>query len=60
VHERDVGRVEAAVRESLTDAGTGAQVFVSLGRNTEARVEAPGSAYESAVAALLRDLGRSS
>jgi len=44
VHERDVGRVEAAVRESLTDNGWGAQVFVAHGRNTEARVEAPRAA----------------
>ena len=44
VHERDVGRVEAAVRESLTDNGWGAQVFVAHGRNTEARVEAPRTA----------------
>ena len=41
VHERDVGKVEAAVKESLVGAGGGAQVFVSHGRNTEARVEVP-------------------
>jgi beta-ribofuranosylaminobenzene 5'-phosphate synthase len=41
VHERDVGKVEAAVRESLSGAGRAAQVFVSHGRNTEARVEVP-------------------
>ena len=40
VHERDVGRVEAAVSEALAQSGLGAQVFVSLGRNTEAHVEA--------------------
>jgi beta-ribofuranosylaminobenzene 5'-phosphate synthase len=40
VHERDVGQVEAAVREWLEKSGRVAQVFVSLGRNTEARVEA--------------------
>jgi beta-RFAP synthase len=39
VHERDVGRVEVAVRESLAQNGEEAQVFVSHGRNTEARVE---------------------
>ena len=40
VHERDAGKVEVAVRESLAEKGTRAHVFVSLGRNTEARVEA--------------------
>jgi len=44
VHGRDVGRVEVAVRESLTENGRGAQVFVSHGRNTEARVEVPRAA----------------
>lgn len=41
VHERDVGRVEAAVRRSLVADGREAQVFVSHGRNTGARVEVP-------------------
>jgi beta-RFAP synthase len=41
VHERDAGKVEAAVRETLAAAGRGAQIFVSHGRNTEARVEVP-------------------
>ncbi|HEY5387117.1 MAG TPA: beta-ribofuranosylaminobenzene 5'-phosphate synthase family protein, partial [Thermoleophilia bacterium] len=41
VHERDVGKVEVAVRQSLADHGRGVQVFVSQGRNTEARVEVP-------------------
>ena len=41
VHERDVGRVEAAVRRSLAADGREAQVFVSHGRNTGARVEVP-------------------
>jgi beta-ribofuranosylaminobenzene 5'-phosphate synthase len=44
VHERDVGKVVVAVRESLTANGGGAQVFVSHGRNTEARVEVPRAA----------------
>lgn len=44
VHERDVGRVEVAVRESLTENGRGAQVFVSHGRNTKASVEVPRAA----------------
>jgi beta-ribofuranosylaminobenzene 5'-phosphate synthase len=44
VHERDVGKVEMAVRESLIENGGGAQVFVSHGRNTEARVEVPRAA----------------
>jgi len=44
VHERDVGRVEVGVRESLAEKGMGAQVFVSHGRNTEARVEVPRAA----------------
>jgi hypothetical protein len=39
VHGQHVGRVEVAVRESLAAKGIGAQVFVSHGRNTEARVE---------------------
>jgi beta-ribofuranosylaminobenzene 5'-phosphate synthase len=39
VHERDAGRVEVAVRRSLSEAGEGARVFVSHGRNTEARME---------------------
>jgi beta-ribofuranosylaminobenzene 5'-phosphate synthase len=39
VHESGVGKVEAAVKESLAGAGMGAQVFVSHGRNTGARVE---------------------
>jgi beta-ribofuranosylaminobenzene 5'-phosphate synthase len=39
VHEKDVGRIEAAVRRSLADGGREAQVFASHGRNTEARVE---------------------
>ena len=41
VHERDAARVESAVRESLAEKGMQAQVFVSHGRNTEARVETP-------------------
>ena len=44
VHEKDVGRVEAAVKKSLAAAGTEAQVFVGHGRNTGARVEAPRAA----------------
>jgi beta-ribofuranosylaminobenzene 5'-phosphate synthase len=39
VHERDVAKVEAAVKKSLADDGRAARVFVSQGRNTEARVE---------------------
>jgi beta-ribofuranosylaminobenzene 5'-phosphate synthase len=41
VHERDVGRVEGKIRKSLTADGGEARVFVSHGRNTEARVEVP-------------------
>ena len=41
VHERDVARVEAAVRRSLTADGREAQVFVSHCRNTGARAEVP-------------------
>ena len=44
VHENDVGRVEAAVKESLAGEGRGAQVFVGHGRNTGARVEVPRAA----------------
>ena len=39
VHDRDVAKVEAAVKESLARDGRVAQVFVSHARNTEARVE---------------------
>ena len=39
-HERDVGRIELAVRESLAEDGKGAQIFVSHGRNTEAATAA--------------------
>jgi len=41
VHETDAGKVEVAVRRSLARRGMAAQVFMSHGRNTEARVEAP-------------------
>lgn len=41
VHERDVAKVEAEVRDHLAGRGAGAQVIVSQGRNTEARVEVP-------------------
>jgi beta-RFAP synthase len=39
VHDRDVAKVEAGVKESLARDGRAAQVFVSHARNTEARVE---------------------
>ncbi len=41
VHQRDAARVEVAVRDALEASGTAAQVVVSHGRNTEARVEVP-------------------
>lgn len=41
VHERDAGRVEVAVRRALGANGDGGRVYVSHGRNTEARVEVP-------------------
>ncbi len=39
VEERGAGALEAAVRAFLAEHGTRASVFVSRGRNTEARVE---------------------
>jgi hypothetical protein len=36
-----VAKVEAEVRDHLAGRGAGAQVIVSQGRNTEARVEVP-------------------
>jgi len=39
VHDGDAGRVEAVTRQLLAERNVGATVFVSHGRNTEARVE---------------------